>query len=93
VSLEAGTSSVGLTQLGMYQFEDGNKIQSPKCCILKKDRTTDHVQNYNSYTGSLFKIPPEVFLFFISFPSSVTVTFHAKYFPRVKTLSETETRP
>jgi hypothetical protein len=40
-------SHVEPSQLGPY--EDGDRIQSPKCRVLNKYRMIDNVQNYDSY--------------------------------------------
>jgi hypothetical protein len=37
------------TQLSTLLAEDGDKIQSPKYCVLNKSRMMDNVQKHNNY--------------------------------------------
>jgi hypothetical protein len=40
-------------QLSRVLPEDGDRIQSPKRCVLNKNRTTDNVKNRNDYVNIL----------------------------------------
>jgi hypothetical protein len=53
---EIGTSFINLGQLSRLSPEDGDRIQSPKRCVLKKNKMMDYVQKHNNCTSQMLKL-------------------------------------
>jgi hypothetical protein len=65
---EIRTSSIDWAQLTRLSPDDGYRIQSPKRCVLKKNRKMDNVQKQNN----CINIPP--FSFFVGYSMKLTVS-------------------
>jgi hypothetical protein len=55
--------------------EEGDRIQSPKRCVLKKDRMMDNIQNCDSYV--LYEVKYGSVVLFCSQHLMYSVIFHA----------------
>jgi hypothetical protein len=59
---ETGTNSIDWAQLSRFLPEGGDRIQSPKRCVLNKNRTMNNVQKHSNCTVEDTNMATDVYI-------------------------------